>query len=78
MAAATEVVSEAATAGLQSAHGGKLVNLQAPQSEWQSLMQVRARALLSCSMPGGCMQLQLAGLRGTALSAWLPTRPAPE
>ncbi|KAF5834566.1 ATP sulfurylase [Dunaliella salina] len=40
MAAATEVVtSEAATAGLQAAHGGKLVNLQAPQSEWPALIQ---------------------------------------
>eukprot|EP00967_Tisochrysis_lutea_P124195 scaffold207521_cov18-Tisochrysis_lutea.AAC.1 len=42
MAAAAEVVtSEAATAGLQTPHGGKLVNLQAPQSEWPALIQVR-------------------------------------
>jgi hypothetical protein len=46
MAAAAEVVtSEAATAGLQKPHGGMLVNLQAPQGEWQSLMQASFHAL---------------------------------
>lgn len=36
---AKAAAAEAVATGLQAPHGGKLVNLQAPKSEWASLVQ---------------------------------------